>query len=96
MTATARITLRLAAGTSTFVMAKAAASVLEAAEAAGLDLPSLCRAGLCATCRARVTSGSVEMQVNMVLEPEELAAGYVLACQSRPLSDEVVLEFDPT
>jgi ring-1,2-phenylacetyl-CoA epoxidase subunit PaaE len=67
-------------------------SVLEAAEQACFDLPSQCRAGLCATCRARTLAGRVEMAVNMVLEAEEIDAGFVLMCQSRPATEVLELE----
>ena len=59
-------------------------TVLEAASAAGLDVPFSCTGGVCATCRARVVEGSVEMAVNYALQPWELEAGFVLTCQSRP------------
>jgi len=69
-------------------------SVLEAAERQGIELPYSCRGGMCCTCRCRVAQGSVEMAVNYSLEPWELAAGFVLACQARPTSDRVTLDFD--
>jgi ring-1,2-phenylacetyl-CoA epoxidase subunit PaaE len=77
-----------------FVMAGAGESVLEAAERAGLDLPFSCRSGVCSTCRARVLGGEVGMQRNQALEAWELAAGYVLCCQARPLSGQLLLSFD--
>lgn len=69
-------------------------SVLEAAERQGLELPYSCRGGMCCTCRCRVAEGSAEMAVNYSLEPWELEAGFVLACQARPTSDRLVLDFD--
>ncbi len=69
-------------------------TVLEAAERQGIELPYSCRGGMCCTCRCRVTRGAVEMAVNYSLEPWEVDAGFVLACQSRPLSDVVELDFD--
>lgn len=68
-------------------------SVLATARAAGMDLPYSCQSGVCATCRARVLEGRVEMVRNFALEPAEVAAGWVLACQARPLG-RVVLSFD--
>ena len=70
------------------------ASVLDAAEAAGLDLPYSCRSGVCCTCRARVLEGEVRMQRNFALEADELAAGFVLSCQAVPVTERVVLSFD--
>jgi ring-1,2-phenylacetyl-CoA epoxidase subunit PaaE len=69
-------------------------TVLEAAEDAGLDLPYSCRAGVCSTCRAKVTRGSVEMATNYALEPWEVTAGFVLCCQARPTSGELELSYD--
>ncbi|WP_165986209.1 2Fe-2S iron-sulfur cluster-binding protein [Streptomyces sp. YIM 98790] len=58
------------------------------------DAPYACRGGVCGTCRARLLSGEVHMDRNFALEPEEVDAGYVLACQSHPLTAEVRLDFD--
>ena len=69
-------------------------SVLENARAAGLPAPFACKAGVCATCRAKVISGEVRMIQNYGLSPEEVAQGYVLTCQAVPISDEVELDFD--
>jgi ring-1,2-phenylacetyl-CoA epoxidase subunit PaaE len=69
-------------------------SIIEAAEAAGLELPYSCRGGMCCTCRARLVDGKVEMAVNYSLERWELEAGYVLTCQSRPTTPKVVLDYD--
>ncbi len=68
--------------------------VLDVALEAGLDLPYSCRGGVCCTCRARVLEGRVEMEKNFTLEAWELAKGFVLTCQSRPLSDKVVVSYD--
>jgi ring-1,2-phenylacetyl-CoA epoxidase subunit PaaE len=77
-----------------FSMAGSGATVLEAAEDAGLDLPYSCRAGVCSTCRARVTRGSVTMRTNYALEPWEVEAGYVLCCQALPAGAELELSYD--
>jgi ring-1,2-phenylacetyl-CoA epoxidase subunit PaaE len=69
-------------------------TVLEAGELAGLDLPYSCRGGVCATCRAKVLDGTVEMDHNYALEPWETEAGFVLTCQSHPTTDEVVVDYD--
>lgn len=88
-----RLTVTLAGVTSTLASNRAA-TVLDAVAAAGLDAPYSCTGGVCATCRARVVSGSVEMRVNYALEPWELDAGFVLTCQSVPTSAEVTLDYD--
>ena len=69
-------------------------TALEAGQAAGLDLPFSCAGGMCCTCRAKVTEGEVEMNVNYSLEPWEIAEGFALACQARPKCDGVVIDFD--
>lgn len=69
-------------------------TVLDAAERQGLDLPYSCRGGMCCTCRCKVAEGSAEMAVNYSLEPWEIAAGFTLACQARPTSERLVLDFD--
>ena len=63
------------------------ANILDSARAAGLPAPFACKAGVCATCRAKVTSGKVEMAARYGLTDEEVAAGYVLTCQSVPVGD---------
>jgi len=68
--------------------------VLDAALDAGLDLPYSCKGGVCCTCRARVLEGRVEMDKNYTLEPWEIQRGFVLTCQSRPLTDKVVVSYD--
>ena len=77
-----------------FAMPRQGQAVLDAALAAGADLPFACKGGVCCTCRAKLESGKVEMAVNYALEPEEVAAGFVLSCQSYPQSEELVLNFD--
>ena len=77
-----------------FTMAPADASVLAAAERAGLDLPFSCRAGICATCRTKVKSGRVVMAHNIALEPWEVDAGFILCCQARPLTASLELTYD--
>lgn len=69
-------------------------NILDGAMDAGLDLPFACKGGVCATCKAKLTNGDVEMDLNHVLEQAELDAGYVLTCQAHPLSDEVTIDFD--
>jgi ring-1,2-phenylacetyl-CoA epoxidase subunit PaaE len=68
--------------------------VLDSAQKVRSDLPFACKGGVCGTCRARVTEGKVEMRRNYALDPSELAAGYVLTCQSLPASDTVTVDYD--
>ncbi|WP_287813538.1 1,2-phenylacetyl-CoA epoxidase subunit PaaE [Pseudomonas sp.] len=69
-------------------------SVLDAGNAIGAELPYSCKAGVCSTCKCRVIEGEVEMDANHALEDYEVAAGYVLSCQTFPISQKVVLDFD--
>ena len=68
--------------------------VLDAALDSGLDLPYSCKGGVCCTCRARVLEGQVEMEKNFTLEKWEMDKGFVLTCQSRPLTAKVVVSYD--
>jgi ring-1,2-phenylacetyl-CoA epoxidase subunit PaaE len=77
-----------------FPMSVGDASVLEAAERAGLELPFSCRSGICATCRARITAGAAVMTHNIALEPWETAAGFVLCCQARPTTATLEVSYD--
>jgi ring-1,2-phenylacetyl-CoA epoxidase subunit PaaE len=69
-------------------------SILEAGRAAGIDLPFSCKGGMCSTCRAKLIDGEVKMAKNYALEPHEVDAGFVLTCQSYPLTDHVLISFD--
>ena len=71
-----------------------AGNILDSARASGLSAPFACKAGVCATCRAKVTSGKVEMAARYGLTDEEVADGYVLTCQSVPLGDGVAVDYD--
>lgn len=77
-----------------FPLARNSQSVLDAGNAQGLELPYSCKAGVCSTCKCKVIEGEVEMDSNFALEDYEVAAGYVLSCQTFPISDKVVLDFD--
>jgi ring-1,2-phenylacetyl-CoA epoxidase subunit PaaE len=91
--AIATATVTLDGATHRFPVA-ADEGVIDAGLRAGLELPFSCKGGMCCTCRARLVSGTVKMVRNYSLEPWEMEQGFVLACQSRPTSPEVVLDFD--
>ena len=74
--------------------AKGQPSILDAASAAGLEVPFSCTSGVCGTCRARLVEGKVRMERNFALDKAEVAAGFVLTCQAHPLTARVVLSFD--
>ncbi|ADO48669.1 1,2-phenylacetyl-CoA epoxidase subunit PaaE [[Enterobacter] lignolyticus] len=69
-------------------------SILDAALRQGADLPYACKGGVCATCKCKVLRGEVSMATNYSLEPDELAAGYVLSCQALPVTPDVIVDFD--
>lgn len=69
-------------------------SILDGALKQGADLPYACKGGVCATCRARLLEGQVQMDANWALEPEELEHGFILTCQSHPVSPRIVVDFD--
>lgn len=77
-----------------FQLTQADHTVLEAANQAGLDLPFSCAGGMCATCRCQIVQGEAEMDKNFSLDDWEIQAGFVLACQLRPKSEKLKLDFD--
>jgi ring-1,2-phenylacetyl-CoA epoxidase subunit PaaE len=87
------VTIMLDGRASSFTMAPRE-RVLDAALRVRPELPYACKGGVCSTCRARVTDGKVEMVRNFALEPEELAAGYVLTCQAQPVTDRLIVDYD--
>ncbi len=70
--------------------------VLDAAQRVRADLPFACKGGVCGTCRAKVVEGEVDMRRNYALETDEVASGFVLTCQSRPVSQTVTVDYDAT
>ncbi|MGH3386612.1 MAG: 1,2-phenylacetyl-CoA epoxidase subunit PaaE [Nocardioidaceae bacterium] len=90
----AAVTIVLDGRRSEFRLPADGVPVLEAALAVRSDAPYACRGGVCGTCRAKVVEGSVEMDQNWALEPDEIERGYVLTCQSHPTSDAVLLDYD--
>jgi ring-1,2-phenylacetyl-CoA epoxidase subunit PaaE len=81
-------------GRSTTVTVPEGETVLEGAQRSRPDLPFACKGGVCGTCRARVVEGDVVMRRNFALEAAEVAAGFVLTCQSTPTSAKVIVDFD--
>lgn len=69
-------------------------TVLDAALKQGADLPFACKGGVCCTCRAKLIEGKVRMDVNYSLEPEEIEQGFILTCQSHPITEKIVVDFD--
>lgn len=92
-TAGTDVTIVLDGRASSFRMGRTE-RVLDAALKVRGELPYACKGGVCSTCRAKVVTGEVSMARNYALEPDELAAGYVLTCQSSPLGDRLVVDYD--
>jgi len=90
----ATVTVNLDGRTTVIPMPSREETILDATLRARPDAPFSCTNGVCGTCRARLVSGEVRMDRNYALEPEEVAAGIVLACQSHPVTDEVSLDYD--
>jgi ring-1,2-phenylacetyl-CoA epoxidase subunit PaaE len=90
----AKVTISLDGRRSTFTLPADGPVVLDAALQVRSDAPFACKGGVCGTCRAKVREGSVAMDTNWALEPDEVEKGYVLTCQSHPTSDTVVLDYD--
>ena len=90
----ATITVIMDGHKKSFDMPRAGTNIVDAAAEQGVELPYSCKGGVCATCRTHVRKGEVDMATNYGLEPWEVEKGFVLACQSTPLSDEVLLDYD--
>lgn len=90
----ANVTVIMDGHEKTFGMSAASANIVDAAAEEGLELPYSCKAGVCATCRTWLREGKVRMRANYGLEPWEVEKGFVLACQSVPTTDTVVLDYD--
>ncbi len=91
--AAATLTVLLDGRESTVTMAPGE-RVLDAALRVRSELPYACKGGVCSTCRARLVAGEVTMARNYALEPDEVAAGYVLTCQSTPVTERLVVDYD--
>ena len=91
---TARITIIRDGLKREIAFTKDQPSILDAASAAGLEVPFSCTSGVCGTCRAKLVEGKVRMERNFALDKTEVANGFVLTCQAHPLTPHVVLSFD--
>ena len=77
-----------------YTLEKTKENILDAALQRGIELPYSCKGGVCSTCRAKLVEGEVDMDVNFALEDYEVARGFILCCQSYPVTDKVVVDFD--
>jgi ring-1,2-phenylacetyl-CoA epoxidase subunit PaaE len=90
------VTAVIDGATREFTLEKGKENIVDAALRQGIELPYSCKGGVCSTCRAKLLEGEVDMDVNFALEDYELARGFVLCCQSYPVTDKVVVDFDRT
>ena len=88
------VTLIIDGAHVSFSMEKDKESVLDAALRQGIDVRYSCKAGVCSTCRCKVLDGKVDMDANYALEDYEVARGFALSCQSFPVTDRLVMDFD--
>ncbi len=79
---------------SSVVFDAALGNILDSVRAAGMPAPFACKGGVCATCRAKIVTGAVDMKVNYGLTADEVAAGYILTCQATPRGDDVEISYD--
>ncbi len=90
----ARVTVIMDGHKKSFDMERGNGNIVDAAAAQGIELPYSCKGGVCATCRTHVRAGEVDMRTNYGLEPWEVEKGFVLACQSTPVTDKLLLDYD--
>jgi ring-1,2-phenylacetyl-CoA epoxidase subunit PaaE len=90
----AKVTVRLDGVTTTFALEFDGDTILNAAMKLGIDVPYACKGGMCCTCRAKLESGEVDMDLNYALEHDEVEAGFILTCQSHPRTEQVSVNYD--
>ncbi len=89
-----QITVILDGDETTFELASDGKNILDAAMDQDLDVPFSCKGAVCCTCRAKVLEGKVQMKANYALTDEEVEEGFILTCQSHPLTPVVVVDYD--
>jgi ring-1,2-phenylacetyl-CoA epoxidase subunit PaaE len=90
------VTVIMDGATRSFMLEKTKENILEAGLRHGIELPYSCKGGVCSTCRCKLLEGEVDMDVNFALEDYEVARGFILSCQSYPVTDRVTVNFDDT
>lgn len=88
------VTVTVAGRSSRFALTPDGENVLDAALNNGADLPFSCKNGVCATCKARLMQGDIEMDLNHALTEREIDEGFILTCQAHPISETIVIDFD--
>ena len=90
----ANVAIKVSGRKTTIELPMGGENILDAALENGADLPFSCKAGVCATCKAKVIKGKVEMDMNHSLTEQEVKDGVILTCQAHPISDDVEVDFD--
>jgi ring-1,2-phenylacetyl-CoA epoxidase subunit PaaE len=90
------VTVIIDGTTKSFMLDRAKENIIDAGLRNGIELPYSCKGGVCSTCRAKLVSGEVDMDANFALEDYEIARGFVLTCQSYPVTDRVTVDYDQT
>lgn len=90
------VTVVIDGARKSFLVEKEKENILDAGLRNGIELPYSCKGGVCSTCRCRLLEGQVDMDVNFALEDYEVARGFILSCQSYPVTDKVVIDYDQT
>jgi ring-1,2-phenylacetyl-CoA epoxidase subunit PaaE len=88
------VTVIMDGAARSYTLEKGKENILDAALKQGIELPYSCKGGVCSTCRAKLVEGEVDMDVNFALEDYEVARGFILCCQSYPVTDKVVVDYD--
>lgn len=91
---TCEVTLVVDGVRNAFPLEKEKESILDGGLRHGIDLRHSCKGGVCGTCRAKLLQGQVDMDAHFALEDYEIKRGFILTCQSYPVSDSVVVDFD--
>ncbi len=89
-----RVAVKARGRTTEFELASDGENILDGALSAGIDVPFSCRGGVCATCKARLVEGDVEMDLNHALDDAQLAQGLILTCQAHPVGGRVLVDYD--
>jgi ring-1,2-phenylacetyl-CoA epoxidase subunit PaaE len=88
------VTVIMDGAARSYTLEKGKENILDGALKQGIELPYSCKGGVCSTCRAKLVEGEVDMDVNFALEDYEVARGFILCCQSYPVTDKVVVDYD--
>jgi ring-1,2-phenylacetyl-CoA epoxidase subunit PaaE len=78
----------------TFELASDGKPIVDAAIEHGVDAPFACKGAMCATCKGKLLEGKVRMTKNFALTDSEVQEGYILTCQSHPITPVVIVDYD--